>query len=142
MRKIALISCGKKKLSKPALAERLYTSSLFKMSLGYARQMGVDVIYVLSAKHGLVPLKRKLRPYNRTLTTMTHPETNKWLQQVLHQLADVSNPSIDHFIILAGRAYYEKLLPELPQHELPLRGLSLGKRLQFLKRHLRSTEVK
>ncbi len=136
MKHIVLISCVKSKLSFPAPAEKLYTSSLFKFSLAYARQLAPDAIYILSAKYGLVPLDQQLEPYEQTLNKMNSAERLAWGQKVLSQLALVCRPSEDRFTILAGRAYYDTLTPSLPKHELPLLGLGQGKRLQFLKQRI------
>lgn len=135
MKHIVLISCVKSKLSFPAPAERLYTSSLFKFSLAYARQLAPDVIYILSAKYGLVSLGQQVAPYEQTLKKMTAAERADWGRKVLRQLAEVANPSTDHFTILAGSAYADPLTPGLPNHSLPLTGLGQGRRLQFLKRN-------
>jgi hypothetical protein len=135
MKNIVLISCAKRKLSHPARAEFLYSSSpLFKFSLAYARSLLPDAIYILSAKHGLTSLDQHLEPYEQTLHKMNRAERSGWGQRVLSQLSQVCSPSDDHFIILAGRAYYEMLTPGLPNHTLPLIGLGQGKRLQCLKR--------
>lgn len=134
--RIALISCVKSKLSTPAPAEFLYTSSLFKFSLAYARQLAPDAIYILSAKYGLLCLHQEIAPYEQTLKKMSTPERADWGRKVLRQLAYVANPSTDHFIILAGSAYADPLTPGLPNHSLPLSGLGQGHRLQFLKQRI------
>jgi hypothetical protein len=136
MKHIVLIACCKSKLAHSAPAESLYTSTLFKFSLAYARTLHPDAIYILSAKHGLVPLDQQLEPYEQTLKKMNRPERLAWGQKVLSQLAQVCHPSEDRFTILAGRAYYDTLTTGLPNHELPLLGLGQGKRLQFLKQHI------
>ena len=136
MKHLALIPCTKKKLPHAAPAESLYSSTLFKLSLAYARTLRPDAIYVLSAKHGLISLDQHLAPYEQTLNKMNGAERADWGQKVLRQLADVCNPSTDQFTILAGRAYYGPLIAGLPSHSLPLAGLGQGKRLQFLKIHI------
>jgi len=139
MRHIVLISCTKRKLSYTAPAETLYGKSpLFKFSLAYARTLQPDVIFVLSAKYGLVTLDQIITPYEQTLKNMKRADRAIWGQQVLRQLANTCNLSTDRFTILAGRAYYEMLVPALlnPENSFPLKGLGQGKRLQFLKRHL------
>lgn len=140
MKKIVLISCTKKKLPHGAPAELLYSpSARFKHSLTYARSLHPEaIIYILSAKHGLVSLDQHLEPYEQTLKKMSRVERSAWGQRVLIQLAQVCSPTGGIFIILAGKDYYEMLTPGLPNHELPLKGLSQGKQLQFLKRHTQS----
>ncbi len=140
MKQNVLISCTKRKLPYGARAELLYSSStLFRLSLAYARTLHPDaIIYILSAEHGLVSLGQHLEPYNKTLKKMSRAERSAWGQRVLGQLARVCSPTDDHFIILAGKDYYETLIPGLPNHCLPLKDLGQGKRLQFLKRHIPS----
>ncbi len=138
MRHIVLISCTKRKLPYAAPAEDLYNSTLFRFSLAYARKLRPDVVYVLSAKHGLVGLQQVIEPYEQTLKNMTRPERKEWSQNVLRQLASGSDLSRDRFTILAGHAYYEGLVSHLSNHSLPLERLGQGRRLQFLKRQLQA----
>ncbi|HEY9172812.1 MAG TPA: hypothetical protein VI136_11055 [Verrucomicrobiae bacterium] len=139
MKKIVLISCTKKKLPHGARAELFYSpSARFRNSLAYARSLHPDAIYVLSAEHWLVSLDQHLEPYEKTLKKVSRAERSEWARQVLRQLALVCSPANDHFIILAGKDYYESLIPGLPDHCLPLMGLGQGKGLQFLKRHIPS----
>ena len=56
MRKIVLISCVSKKLVHAAKVRDIYVSPLFRLNLAYAESLKPDAIYVLSAKHGLLPL--------------------------------------------------------------------------------------
>jgi hypothetical protein len=53
---------------------------------------------------------------------------------VLSQLGQVCDLQRDHFIILAGRNYYEYLLSGLAHVTLPLGNLPLGKRIELLHR--------
>jgi len=62
--KIVIISCGKKKLTRPAAAGELYIGSYFIMLLSYALTIApAKNVFVLSAKHGLVRLDDRLEPY-------------------------------------------------------------------------------
>ena len=62
MKRIVLISCVKSKLDHPARAEDLYTSTLFRSNLAYARSLKPDAIFILSAKFGLLSLERVISP--------------------------------------------------------------------------------
>jgi hypothetical protein len=81
----ALISCGKKKLPHRAPAADLYTGPLFKLSLAYARRLGSRSIYILSAKHGLLPLTKKVAPYDKTLAKMPRIARKAWGHKVIRQ---------------------------------------------------------
>lgn len=136
MRMVILISCVSMKLKKPAKARDLYISPLFRFNLAYAESLKPDAIYILSARYGLVPLNKKLSPYNETLNTKKASEVRRWAEKVLVQLRRVTDLERDEFILLAGDRYRRHLMPHLVHTRIPLRGLGLGKQLQFLKRAL------
>jgi hypothetical protein len=127
---IALISCTKEKLGHAAPAGELYTSQLFRKSLSYARSLQVDRVFVLSAKHGLVPLERVLEPYDESLLTKRAAERWRWATMVLDQMHDAGLDGA-RFILLAGRRYTENLVPYITSED-PLKGLGMGQRLRFL----------
>jgi hypothetical protein len=133
MAKIVLISCVSKKLSHAAKAHELYTSPLFQYNLRYAKLLDPDKIFILSAKHGLLDLDEKIEPYNQTLNTMHSNEIKKWADSVLADLQKVSDLEGDEFVFLAGERYRRFLLPHIRNHEIPMRGLGIGKQLKFLK---------
>jgi hypothetical protein len=133
MRTIALISCGKSKLSEPALAHRLYTGNLFQKSLAYARRRNADTIYILSAKYGLVEFDQLIEPYEKTLNRMSAADVARWAADVLTQLRARTDFTADRFIFLAGDKYRSLLIPHLKHVEVPLEGLGFGKQLKFLK---------
>jgi hypothetical protein len=117
-------------------AAELYTSTLFRLNLQYARQLTPDAIYILSAKHGLLPLDQEIEPYELTLNRMGVADRKAWAMRVLGQLETRADLEQDHFIILAGARYREYLLPHLRSHEIPLEGLPFGMQLQELKRRV------
>jgi hypothetical protein len=130
---IALISCTKSKLSHACAAKELYSkSNLFRHSYDYA-ELIADKIYVLSAKHGLVDENDVIEPYDETLLNKSAKEKEKWAMDVLKSLTTVSDLSNDQYVILAGKVYYEKLLPGLKNYRIPLEGVSLFGRPGVLK---------
>jgi len=134
--RIALISCSKLKKTYKCRASELYSAStLFSLSHEYAKA-NADRVYILSAKHGLVGENEMIEPYNETLNEKSPSERQAWSRMVLNQLKQVCDIQRDEFIILAGKHYYEYLLPYLPNTALPLGKLSLGKRIEFLQRNL------
>jgi len=133
-RTIALVACAKQKQDHPCPARELYApSTLFSLSYAYAKSVAGRV-YILSAKHGLVDEDAILAPYDETLNDMTVDARKAWSRCVLAQLGEVSDLQADHFVILAGRSYYEYLLPALKNVTLPLGNLPLGKRIELLHR--------
>ncbi len=132
---IALISCVSEKLDHRAKVRDIYTSPLFKKNMAYARKRKVDNIYILSAKHGLLALDDEIDPYDLTLNEMSTRDKNRWARRVFKQIKDHPDiPDIKDtkFIILAGENYRNNLEPVLPNVEIPMKGLPIGKQLQWL----------
>lgn len=134
--RIALISCSKLKKPYRCRASELYSAStLFSLSYQYAKE-NADRVYILSAKYGLVREDAVIEPYNETLNDKTPAERQAWAQRVRNQLEQVCDLRSDAFMILAGKHYYEYLLPYLGHAALPLGKLPMGKRIEFLQRNL------
>ena len=133
MKTIVLISCVSKKLPYTAKAKDLYISNLFKLSLEYAKSFNPDIIYILSAKYGLIPLDSEIEPYEKTLNRMSKKERKLWADSVLVQLRDLTDLRNDKFIFLAGKKYREHLLPEIYKYDVPLQTLRIGEQLHYLK---------
>lgn len=65
--KIALISCTSRKMDNPCRASEMYLPSpRFKLAYDYAKK-NADLVYILSAKHGLLHENETIEPYNETL---------------------------------------------------------------------------
>ena len=133
MKTIVLISCVSQKENTAVVAEKMYKSPLFRKSLAYARGLVPnDAIYILSAKHHLLPLNKEIEPYNETLNKMLKKDRTAWGEKVIEQLKKVTNLQDDKFIILAGKKYIEPIKDSLTNIELPLKGMKIGQRLQYL----------
>ena len=138
---IVLISCVKKKKDTPngpIPALELYDSTLFKESLRYAKDVlnvGHDRIYILSAEHHLLPLHQHILKYEKTLNNATAKEREAWADKVWQQLS-TRFPANTKYIILAGKKYYDKLIRKdrISNYELPLKGMPMGKRIQYLQK--------
>jgi len=133
MVRIVLISCVSKKLSYESKAKDLYISPFFKYSLKYAKSLKPNKIFILSAKHGLLDLRQKVRPYEKTLNNIPQKEIKIWANKVISKLKNVSNLERDKFIFLAGENYRKYLIPYIKKYEVPLKGLTIGKQLKYLK---------
>lgn len=90
----------------------------------------------MSAKYGLVPLKKLIDPYNQTLNNMKSYEIKVWADKVIDELKNHSTPEKDHFVFLAGLNYRKFLTPHFKHFEVPMEGLGIGKQLQYLKNHI------
>lgn len=133
MKTIVLISCASKKRPHAAPAAELYDSTLFRLSLAYARSLDPDAIHILSAKHHLLDLDDVIEPYDLTLNDMPATEVRGWAAHVRSQLAERYDLWRDHFIILAGQKYRKYLTPHFASYDVPMEGLRIGEQLQYLK---------
>jgi hypothetical protein len=95
-----------------------------------------DGIFILSAKHGLLPPEEEIEPYDLTLNRMSAVDRRTWAERVLRKLAEVGDLEEDRFTFLAGSRYREHLLPRIRHGHIPMEGLPIGKQLKFLKEAL------
>lgn len=132
MAKIVLISCGKEKRCCKSKSQDLYKGALFRKSLQYARSLGPDAIYILSAKYGLLRLDDEIEPYDKTLDKMRSNEIKQWADSVLKKLRRLTDVESDEFVILAGDKYRKELLLHLHHYSIPMKGLRIGEQGQWL----------
>lgn len=136
MAKIVLLSCTKSKLSKPAPAQELYSASpMFQKTLEYGKALKPDKMYILSAKHHLVPLQKELAPYDKTLKEMPKDEKEKWGEETVKQMKSAGiNLEKDQFIFLTGSEYMKPFSKYIPEDhiEKPMEGKRFGERLKWL----------
>jgi len=139
MSKIVLLSCTKSKLSKPSPAQDLYSASpMFQKTLEYGKSLKPDKMFILSAKHHLVPLNKVLAPYDKTLKNMSKEEKEKWTVETVKQMKSKGlDLNKDTFIFLAGSEYIKPLVPYIKNIENPMKGKRLGERLKWLNSQLK-----
>ena len=131
---IALVSCVKSKSERPMKAKDLYLSPLFRKSREYVKRQGWRW-YILSSLYGLVDPEAVIEPYDHTLNNVGRSDRKKWSSNVMEALVDVL-PERARIVLLAGERYSEFIVPDLLKRgyrvDQPLKGLQLGRRLQFL----------
>lgn len=137
MKNIVLISCVSKKLDRKSTAENIYISPLFKKNLTYAKSLNPNEIYILSAEHGLLKLTDEIEPYDKTLNNMRSNEIKEWSKKVISQLKSLTDLKNDKFTFLAGEKYRKYLIPELNNVNIPMKGLKIGKQLQWLTKQIK-----
>jgi hypothetical protein len=144
MANIVLLSCSKSKLDHAAPAQELYSASpMFKKTLEYGKSLKPDKMYILSAKHHLVPLNKKLAPYDKTLKEMPADEKEAWGEEVAKQMKssgiDLKN---DNFIFLTGNEYLKPLLKYIPSDHVskPMEGKRFGQRLSWLNSQIQNVK--
>ena len=136
MAKIVLLSCTKSKLDHRAPAQELYSASpMFRKTLEYGKSLHPDKMFILSAKHHLVPLNKELDPYDKTLKEMPKDEKEKWGEETIKQMKSHGlNLNKDKFIFLTGSEYLKPFKEYIPEENLetPMEGRRLGERLKWL----------
>ena len=136
MAKVVLLSCTKSKTKHAAPAQELYSASpMFQKTLEYGKSLKPDKMYILSAKHHLVPLTKTLEPYDKTLKEMPKDEKEKWGEETIKQMKSSGiNPEKDQFIFLTGSEYMKPLAKYIPDSntEKPMEGKRFGERLKWL----------
>lgn len=138
MARIVLLSCTKSKLDHKAPAQELYSASpMFKKTLEYGKSLKPDKMYILSAKHYLVPLNKELAPYDKTLKEMPAEEKEKWGEETIKQMKQAGlNLNKDKFIFLTGNEYLKPFKNYISNIETPMEGKRLGERLKWLNTQL------
>ena len=139
--RIALIACSKLKSTNegaiPAYL-RYLRSPLFHLSYLYAKQWGASHIYIMSAKYGLIHDGEEIYNYDKTLSKMSREDRKFWALDINNKLEEMGRHGGRVFLVLAGKDYYRDLdLSRLAlfgnKVELPLQGLTQGRRLSWLK---------
>jgi hypothetical protein len=140
MARIVLLSCTKSKIDRTAPAQELYSASpMFQKTLEYGKKLKPDKMFILSAKHHLVPLTKELAPYDKTLKEMPKDEKEKWGEETVKQMRSAGiNPEKDKFIFLTGSEYLKPLTKYIPEEnmETPMEGKRFGQRLKWLNSQL------
>ena len=136
MAKVVLLSCTKSKTKHAAPAQELYSASpMFQKTLEYGKSLKPDKMFILSAKHHLVPLTKTLEPYDKTLKEMPKDEKDKWGEETIKQMRSSGiNPEKDQFVFLTGSEYMKPLAQYIPDGnmEKPMEGKRFGERLKWL----------
>lgn len=143
MKKVYLISCTAKKQNYRCISQEMYSKSLlFRTSLDYALNRVNDKdsqIFVLSAKYGLLSLKKEIIPYNQTLKRMNTIEQKKWGKNVYQQMKKEFDIENTKFIFLAGQLYIKPIEIYLNSNNyinpIPKTERTIGKRIKWLKEH-------
>ena len=124
--KVALLSCTSRKKNYPCRASEMYSeSSRFRLAYQYAKKTS-DKIYILSAKYGLISEYEVIKPYNEALKDKSSKERLLWSNNVILSMKNEFLLDSDEFTIIAGKIYYENLIPYFSKYKIPLKSERIG----------------
>lgn len=136
---IAVVGCGKAKLAHRARARELYVGNLFRARLALAEALGARVIYIASARHGLVPDTAILDPYEADLRRGGQLARESWTQRITDTLHVVLHASPGPVLALVSGPYAD-WVPHIAQAYTVGRGLPQGKLLHALRAYTEALE--
>lgn len=130
---MGLVGCGKDKLEGVHPARKLYTGLLFRWALEEAERT-CDEVYVLSAKHHVLPLDQPTENYDKELPGRK-AELDAWARRTGEDLRGRFPGLGVHLVVLASKKYAQavKGCPGSWTFEEPMAGLEIGERLGWLK---------
>ena len=116
-------------------AKDLYISTLFKKTIRFIENDNrFTNWYILSAKYGLIDKNEIIQAYDMTLLNFSNKELEIWSNSIL---IEIMKRKLDDLHFFCGEKYHNQYLLQLLElngikYTLPMKGLSLGKRLQYL----------
>lgn len=130
--KIGIIACSSRKVKKNNIpARELYSGSdLFRKSIKAVE--GLDRWYIVSAKYGLLKPDDIVSYYDLKLDKVR--DKKFWGRKVIIALARECDLEKDQFYLYTGDLYNRQFEKYLKNRIKPLEGLSIGYRLQYLKK--------
>ena len=132
---VALVGCGKAKRPGRHPARDLYVGPLFRAALEHV-EATADRVFILSGRHGLLPLDQVVEAYDTPLPT--GQERLDWGVRVVEALVEAV-PGRITLTVYAGAAYANEVWCALAGYSdrvrvlQPLRGMSQGKRLGWFR---------
>lgn len=132
------LSCTKTKKTIECKAKEMYSpSDIFSKSYEYAKTiLKPDHIYILSAKHHLLSLDEKIKPYNKTLIGASVDVKKKWAEEVYKQMKEANIDFNAKTYFLCGNDYVEYLKEYFPNHECLFDGKGIGEIMHWLDKEM------
>lgn len=116
---LVVVPCGTTKAAVPSPAGQLYLGTYHRLGLRAATALtGTDSIRILSARHGLLPLHRKIDPYNLRLGQPGAVTAEHLREQAAGQ-GLLDHPDV---ILFGGRDHVELAQQVWPHARTPLSG--------------------
>lgn len=116
MSRLVVIPCGGRKASEPVPAGLLYTGSYHRVCRRAADRLGGHIV-ILSARHGFLELDTVVAPYDLRMG-----QGGSVTVEALREQAARRDLGGDEVIVLAGRAYADRVTAVWPHAIRPLDG--------------------
>lgn len=133
---IGLLATARTKAIEAAPVKDFYKSPLFIKTVAYAEKV-YNRYYFYNAKDGLLFPDQVMAPYNVSIKTFTEKEKREWAGHVVSALRRLESPEFIKVYLHGGQVYRRWLEPALTDYgfhyEVPLKGMSIGKQLQWYK---------
>lgn len=160
MLRLVLVSCGFAKRDYRCQAQDMYTSTLFKAARAYAETFG-DYWFIISAKHGWLSPYEFIDPYDQTVKgatldakLLTKNLVSSGWTDFLNEHRECLSPAVYNgsklvspqrvtgleVTALVGKEYLP-LLDKVRNMQLPLEGMQIGQRIQWLQHQVRAAVV-
>lgn len=133
---LVIVTCAAAKANHPAPAADIYTGSLYRMCMAYAKTIAhPDNIRIISARHGLLRLGDTVHPYDQRITAAGAITA----RQLRYQASEQGIIADRDVTALAPAAYVRLLRKVWPHLHAPLTGLRIGEQTHWLKQHTEAT---
>lgn len=103
--RLVIITCGSRKLNRPAQARKFYTGTYFKIQLEWALSIApASHVRIFSAKYGILKLTDMIDPYNKRITDPGAITAEELAQQLPQGAFIETSAGTDYAAILAEAA--------------------------------------
>ena len=137
MRRLLLVGCVASKASTPMPARDLYQSQLFRARREYAEAQGCPWAIVSAYEMAIIEPQQLMHPYDRRIDCLSDAELEGWLVMLQVNAYALFGEQLRGATVEvhAGKPYVEAVRRGLSGYgvtvDAPLRGLAIGKQLQW-----------
>lgn len=111
-------------------------SPLFRYAIEFCEKH-YDKTFVLTPRHGLLPLEKEVKPYDIALDNVQRRALREWLEKVAEQIRKEIAEGSELYFHSGNR--FRKVIPLLEKDYkciAPMKGMGIGQQLQFYKQQL------
>ncbi len=127
---LAVVPCGKLKLTHPAPAKDMYIGTFFKAVYRFALKHSNRIV-IVSAKYGVLEPDQTISPYDVTLSKVSKEYRREWSEKVAPTLQEFVDKGYT-LLYLCNKRYREGC----PAGLTPLEGKGgMGEQIKWLKEH-------